>query len=174
MSKLTKKSLKQEGLPGTNLSISIVLSGLWFLWAHAGMCVYGCRRVITCLIWQPNYGGLLHHAALQNQTPWNWLPSHLDLICDSTFSPALPLSPALCWTLLIFMPSENKCPKDARVWSNGVLNYHSNNSNGGEKNADLFIFCWNVRNSRNILSKHIWQKTGRDKRKKERKEFIDK
>lgn len=133
MSKLTKKSLKQEGLPGTNLSISIVLSGLWFLWAHAGMCVYGCRRVITCLIWQPNYGGLLHHAALQNQTPWNWLPSHLDLICDSTFSPALPLSPALCWALLIFTPSENKCPKDARVWSNGVLNYHSNNSNGGRK-----------------------------------------
>lgn len=52
------------------------------------------------------------------------------------FSPALPLSPALCRALLIFTPLENKCPKDARVWSNGVLNYHGNNSNGGEKK------CW--------------------------------
>lgn len=65
---------------------------LWFLWVHAGMsvslCVYPkkneCCKAITSLKWWPNYDSLLQHAALQNQTPWNWLPAHLDLICDST------------------------------------------------------------------------------------------
>lgn len=51
------------------------------------------------------------------------------------FPPALLLSPALCLALLIFTPSENKCPNDAHIWSNGVLNYHGNTSNGSEK-------CW--------------------------------
>lgn len=89
------KVLETWGLLGnaTNLSVSIVFNGLWFLWVHAGMCVSlcvypkknECCEAITCLKWWPNYDSLLQHAALQNQTPWNWLPAHLDLICDSTF-----------------------------------------------------------------------------------------
>lgn len=58
-----------------------------------------CRKVITCLKWWPNYDSLLQHAAVQNQTPWNWLPTHLDLICD--YFSAGPLSLTLCWALLI-------------------------------------------------------------------------
>lgn len=85
------------------------------------------------------------------------------------FSPSLPMSPALDWALFILTQLENKCPKDARIWSNGVLNYLCNNSNGG-RNADLFIFCWNVRNARNILSNYIWKK--RERWEENRKNFI--
>lgn len=81
----------------TNLFVSIVFNGLWFLWP-VRECVWLCVRpernecckVITCLKWWPNYDSLLQHAALQNQTPWNWLPAHLDLICVPLFfSPSL-------------------------------------------------------------------------------------
>ena len=65
-----------------------------------------CRKAITCLKWWPNYDSLLQHAALQNQTPWNWLPIHLHLICDH-YSPA-PLSVTLRRILFIPHPHKNK------------------------------------------------------------------
>lgn len=96
-----------------------------------------CCKAITCLKWWPNYDSLLQHAALQNQTPWNWLPAHLDLICDSTlFSPS-PCHRLSCRAL--FISTGNKRFKHTRMQSNGILNpgCRGNNCVGRQKKKML-------------------------------------
>lgn len=145
------KVLEAQGLLGntTNLSVSIVFIGLWFLWAHVGMCflVYvfpnknECCKAITCMKWWPNYDSLLQHAALQNQTPWNWLPAHLDLICDSTFL-VLP-----CHSLPAPLPE----------WMQ-ILSTKATTMLGDKNTHWVLFFCRDVRKFNNSFLRHIWDK----------------